>query len=82
MDVPDLAVLEQRRGDEQPVVARLLDERHDRATGPRVVGGELGEPRVVEAHRDLGGEVLEQVAGQPELREDDEAGAPPRAPPR
>ena len=28
--VPDLAVLHERRRDEQPVVARLLDERHDR----------------------------------------------------
>ena len=34
-----------------------------------------GQPRVVEPHRDLGGEVLEQVARQPELREDDEPGA-------
>ena len=30
VDVPDLAVLEQRRGDEQPVVGRFLDERDDR----------------------------------------------------
>ena len=30
VDVPDLAVLEQRGGDEQPVVGRLLDERDDR----------------------------------------------------
>ena len=29
MDVPDLAVLDQRGGDEQPVVGRLLDERDD-----------------------------------------------------
>ena len=29
MDVADLAVLEQGRGDEQPVVGQFLDERHD-----------------------------------------------------
>ena len=29
VDVADLAVLDQRGGDEQPVVGRLLDERHD-----------------------------------------------------
>ena len=39
------------------------------------VGRERREARVVEAHRDLRREVLEQVAGQPELREDDEPGA-------
>ena len=80
MDVADLAVLEQRGGDEQPVVGRLLDERDDRGQAPRR-GGELGQPRVVEAHRDLGREVLEQVAGQPELREDDQVGALARASP-
>ena len=30
---------------------------------------------IVEPHRDLGGEVLEQVAGQPELGKDDQLGA-------
>ena len=74
VDVAHLAVLEQGRRDEQPVVGRLLDERDDRrqAVGR---GGQLGQPRVVEPHRDLGREVLELVAGQPELREDD-AGRP------
>ena len=75
MDVADLAVLEQGRGDEQPVVGRLLDERDDRPKGPARRRGEVGQPRVVEADRDLGGEVLELVAGQPELGEDDEVGA-------
>ena len=74
MDVAELAVLEQGRGDEQPVVGRLLDERHDRRQSPGRAG-QLGQPRVVEPHRDLGGEVLELVAGQPELGEDDEVGA-------
>ena len=74
VDVPDLAVLEQRRGDEQAVVARLLDERDDRRE-PVGLRGELGQARVVEPDRDLGGEVLEEVAGQPQLGEDDEAGA-------
>ena len=78
VDVPDLAVLEQRRRDEQAVVGRLLDERDD---GRQAVGrgGERRQARIVEAHRDLRREVLEQVAGQAELREDDEAGAAARA---
>ena len=74
MDVAELAVLEQGGGDEQAVVGRLLDERHDRRQ-PAGRRGERRQPRVVEPHRDLGGEVLEQVAGQPELREHDQAGA-------
>ena len=67
------AVLEQRRSDEQPVVARLLHERDDRgaALGLR---RERGQSRVVEPDGDLGGEVLEQVAGQAELREHDQPG--------
>ena len=36
--------------------------------------GERGQARVVEAHRDLGREVLEQVPGEPQLREHDEPG--------
>ncbi len=78
VDVPDLAVLEQGRGDEQPVVGRFLDERHDRG---QALGhtGELSEARIVEPHRDLGRQVLEQVAGQPELGEDDAGRHPPRA---
>ena len=75
MDVPDLAVLEQGGGDEQPVVAQFLDERDDRRQAAGL-GGEGREPRVVEPHRDLAREVLEQVAGQPELGEDDEVRAP------
>ena len=74
MDVRDLAVLEQGRRDEQPVVGRLLDERDDRRQPPGR-RGQLGQARVVEPHRDLGREVLELVAGQAELREDDEVGA-------
>ena len=42
---------------------------------------ERRQPRIVEPHRDLGGEVLELVAGQPELGEDDEVGTARRAPP-
>ena len=68
------AVLEQDGRDEQPVVGRLLDQRDDggHALGR---GREIGQARVVEAQGDLGGEVLELVAGQPELREDDQVGA-------
>ena len=76
VDVPDPTVLEQRRRDEQAVIGRLLDERHDRREVLRR-GREAGQARVVEADRHLRGEILEQIAGQAELREDDEAGAPP-----
>ena len=62
--------------DEQPVIARLLDERDDGGQPVRR-RRERGQPRVVEPHRDLGREVLQLVAGQPELREDDEVGALP-----
>jgi hypothetical protein len=74
VDVADLAVLEQRRRDEEAVVAGLLDERHDRreAVG---LGRERRETRVVEPDRDLRGEVLQEVASEPQLREDDETGA-------
>ncbi len=54
------------------------DDGRQPARRPR----ERGQPRVVEAHRDLGGEVLEQVAGQAELGEDDQAGAARAAPRR
>ena len=74
MDVDDLAVLEQGRRDEQAMVGRLLDERDD-GRQPAGGGGEAGQPLVVEPHRHLGGEILELVAGQPELREDDQVGA-------
>ena len=42
------------------------------ADRPARRSGKLREARIVEAHRDLGREVLELVAGQPELGEDDE----------
>ena len=45
------------------------------AERPAGRGREAREARVVEAHRDLGGEVLELVAGEAELGEDDEVGA-------
>ena len=73
VDVPDAAVLEQRRGDEQPMVGRLLDERHDRRQ-PGRVAHERGQARIVEPHRHLGREVLELVASQPELGEHDQPG--------
>ncbi len=50
------------------------------ADRPSVAAGQLAEPRVVEAHRHLGREVLELVAGQPELGEDDQVGAAARGP--
>jgi hypothetical protein len=49
------------------------------ADRPAVAARELRQARVVEAHRDLAGEVLEEVAGEAELREDDELRAPARA---
>ena len=74
MDVADAAVLEERGRDEQAVVAGLLDERDDRGQ-PFGLGRERRQARVVEADRDLGRQVLEQVAGQPELGEHHQAGA-------
>src|SRR6185295_8311948 len=72
MDMPDLAVLHQGGGDEQAMIGRLLDEADH---GGQAFGrpGELGETRVVETHRDFGREVLEEVAGQAQLGEHDQA---------
>src|SRR5438034_3683659 len=74
VDVPDLAVLHQCRRDEQAMVARFLHERHGRRDPPRRCR-EPDESWIVEAQRHLGREVLELVAGQAELGEDDQAGA-------
>ena len=74
MDVADGAVLEQRGGDEEAMVVRLLDEGDD-GRQPLRRPGQLEEPRVVAAHGHLGVEVLEQVAGQAELRKDHEVRA-------
>ena len=76
MDVPNPAILEERRGDEQAVVSRLLDERDDRREVLRL-GRQRGEARIVEPDRHLRGEILEEVAGQPELGEHDQPGAAP-----
>ncbi len=74
MDVPDLAVLEQRGRDEQPMIGRFLDERDDdRQILGR--GRQIGQARIVQAERHLGRQILELVAGQAELREDDQVGA-------
>ena len=69
--MPDLAVLDEGGGDEEPVVGRFLDERDDRG---ETAGGrrQVRQARVIQAHRDLRGEVLELVAGQAEFREDDQ----------
>ena len=55
------------------MVLGLLDEGDD---GGQAVGRlrQLQEARVVPAHGHLGVEVLEQVPGQAQLREDDEVG--------
>ena len=53
------------------MVVRLLHEGDDGAH-PLARSGQLEEPGVVATHRDLGIEVLEQIAGQAELGEDDE----------
>ena len=74
MDVPDPSVLEQGGRDEQAMVGRLLDERDDRRE-PLGLRREHRQAGIVEPDRDLGGEVLEQVAGQAELGEDDQPGA-------
>ena len=73
MHVPDLAVLDQRSGDRDPVVAGLLGER-DHGGQTAGLGGEPAQTRVVEPHRDLCREVLEHIARKAELREDDQAG--------
>ena len=73
VDVAELAVLQQRRGDEQPVVGGLLHERHH-GREPACRSGERCQPGVVETHRDLRRQVLEQVPGEAQLREHDEAG--------
>ena len=74
MDVADGTVLHQGGGDEQAVVGRFLHERDDRGEAG---GGarELRQARIVEPHRDLAVEVLQQVARQAELREDHEVRA-------
>jgi hypothetical protein len=71
VDVPDRAVLDQRGRDEQSVIRRLLDERHD-GRQPGRVAHERCQTGIVEPHGDLGREILEEVAGQPELGKDDE----------
>ena len=60
-----------------PVVIGLLDEA-DRDQRPRRAAAQLGQARVVDAHGDLGNEVLEQVAGECQLGEDDQRRALPR----
>ncbi len=71
VDEPNLAVLQQRGRDEEPVIVRLLDERDDGRQRLRP-GGEAEQARVVLAHRDFGRQVLELVAGQAELRKHDQ----------
>ena len=44
------------------------------AEQPVVSGGETEQARVVDPHRDLGRQILQVVAGQPELGEDHETG--------
>src|SRR5206468_2380210 len=63
-----------RPGDDETMVARCLPERHGRRAPPRRCR-EPDESWIVEAQRHLGREVLELVAGQAELGEDDQAGA-------
>ena len=69
--VPDRPVLEQRRGDEQLLVGRALDEADHHAHAAHLLG-ELAQARAVGAQGDLGVEVTEQVTGQAELREDEQ----------
>ena len=60
------------------------DSSTNDTTAERPAGraGQPGQARVVEPHRDLRGEVLELVAGQSELGEDDQVRAARRAPRR
>ena len=74
VDVADLALLQQRRRDEQAVVVRLLHEGDDRrqVPGRRASSTRRGSSTRIATS---GGEVLEQVAGQAQLRKDDQPGA-------
>src|SRR3990172_4530631 len=74
MNVVHGAVLEQRRGDEETMVGRLLHEGDHRGQAHRL-GRQGRKARVIEPHRDLGREILQQVPGQTQLGEDDEPGA-------
>jgi len=67
--------------DEEAMIGRLLHERNGHREAARR-RRQRGEPRVVEAHRDLGREVLEQVAREAELGKDDELRATPIGPRR
>ena len=60
------------------VSARERDKQSRMALAPATTSGgsgKIGQARVIEAHRDLGREILELVAGQPQFREDHQIGA-------
>src|SRR5215218_4855756 len=71
IDMAKLGTLEQGSGDVELVIVRFLDEADDHR---HLAGGaaEFRETRIVRTHRDLGVEVLEQVAGQAELGKDEQ----------
>jgi hypothetical protein len=70
VDEPDFPVLHEGGADEESVVVRFLHKRnHGRHSGR--LGGKAQQPRVVGAHRHLGRQILQLVAGQAQLREDD-----------
>jgi hypothetical protein len=73
VDVANAAVLQERGRDEEAVVGRLLHEA-DHGGQAHGLRGEGEEARIVGPHRDLGCQVLEVVAGEAQLGEDDQPG--------
>ena len=65
------AVFKQGGGDQEPVVVRLLDEAdHDRHFSGKLC--QLLQARVGATHGDLGVELLQEIAGQTQLWEDEQ----------
>jgi hypothetical protein len=71
VDVPEHAVLEQPGSNEEAMIGRFLDKGDHRGQ-PGRGSHEAIQARVVKAHRDLSGEVLQKVSGQAELGKHDE----------
>ena len=74
VDVADRALLEQCRRDVELLVVGALDEAHDRRNAI-CIAREGDQALVVGAHGDLGIEILEQVARQPQLGKDKQVDA-------
>lgn len=71
MDMANLAILDQRPRDEQPMIGGFLDERDDGRHSDRR-GRDPCQTGIIQAHGHITGQVLELVAGQAKLGKDDE----------